>query len=496
MRYPRSSGVLLHVTSLPGDFGIGDLGPEAYKFVDFLAASGQKVWEILPLTPIGYGNSPYSSPSAFAGNTLLVSPRLLVEDGLLSERDLKAAGLFPEDRVDYEAVKVFKSALLEEAWKRFIARPDPELQKEFRRFRRHHRDWLDDYCLFASLKQSFNWRPWYEWPEDLIKRNPESMELWSRKLAGQIGKQAFFQFLFFRQWKTLHAHAARRGVKIMGDLPFYVSHDSADVWLNRGFFLIDDQGRRTALSGVPPFGAFAVSQIWGNPLYNWQAMRADGYGWWLLRFAAITELVDIVRVDHFSGFYACWHVELEAKSSAQGRWVKSPATSFFRTLFKKVGKIPLVAEALEPDLAVGVEKLLKRLGYPGVRTLQYGFTGEADNTNYPPNYHPNCVVYTGTHDNDTLHGWYNSASAETKRHVENFLGPGKEPIYWRLIEAVSKSAADTVIFQLQDLLGLPSLARFNLPGQGNGQWEWRCRGEMISDSLARRMARLSCQTGR
>lgn len=497
MKFPRRSGILLHVTSLPGPYGIGDLGEEAYRFIDFLTAAGQKLWQVLPLNPTGCGNSPYASPSAFAGNPLLISLEKLVEEGLLSIDDLPEKKGFQSDRVDYQKVAQFKPELLSKAWKIFQARSIGEEGRKFEEFCVKHDYWLDDYALFISIKEHFKERAWFDWPQKIAFRNPTLIKQWQKKRAEKIEKIKFLQYLFFKQWQELRQYANRRGIKIIGDVPFFVSHDSVDIWVNRDLFLLDRKGRRTALSGVPPTGYFGISQIWGNPLYNWEEMAKDDFYWWRQRFATILELVDIVRVDHFSGFYACWHISLGAKTSTEGHWVYSPGASLFRSIEEKLGELPIIAEALEPATFPQVKVLLEELGFASVRGLQFAFFGGPNNPHLPEDYQENCVAYTGTHDNDTCVGWFRTLAPEIKERVLQYLGTNNaREINWKLIRTVLASVADTSIIPLQDILGLGSEARMNTPGQETGQWEWRYRREMLTKRLSSHLDRLTSQSGR
>lgn len=496
MKFPRRSGVLLHITSLPSPYGIGDLGDNAYRFVDFLYSSGQNLWQILPLFPTGYNNSPYSSPSAFAGNSLLISPGELIKDGLISEKDLYQFNGLPSNRVDFPEVIKMKCGLLNCARNNFLSDVTREQEQAFVNFCKESSDWIEEYSLFQALKNFFNGLPWYNWPEPVAFRHPETIREYRNRFFEEIMVIKFRQFLFFQQWRKLKSYANQRGIKIIGDIPIFVNLDSADVWAHRRFFLLDEKGHRTGLSGVPPSRA-GVSQIWDMPLYNWQAMEDDDYNWWKLRFALILNEVDIIRVDHFSGFYAFWHVNVGAKSSAEGRWVPGPGADFFRKIEKELGPLPIVGESLEPGVKRGADALLDELGYPGIRVLQHGFQGGASNPHLPKNYPLKCVAYSGTHDDNTILGWYRSLKSGRRRYVRRTLGiNGGRTVNWQIIRVMEDTPADTTIIPLQDIIGLGSEARMNTPGIGNGQWEWRFNWNMLAESSAERLLNITRAGGR
>ena len=492
----RQSGVLLHLTSLPGDYGIGDLGEEAYRFIDFLASSGQSLWEILPLNPVGCGNCPYSSPAASAVNPLLISPEKLLADGLLAASDLTGIKKFSPEHVDFSRGVPFKEKLLHRAWENYRSRPSGSMEAELKEFRRRHAYWLEDYALFASLKEAFKGKPWYRWPPALVTRSPAALREWREKLADRIEEVCFGQYLFFRQWRELKSSANRRGIRIIGDLPIYVNYDSADAWAHRKYFYLDRKGRRIALAGCPPAGNFNVSQIWGNPLYRWEKMARDGFPWWTRRFAAMLELTDIVRIDHFTGFQASWHIPPEAKTSATGRWVKGPGAKLFQVVESKLGKFAVIAEDLGP-IQEEVNRLLAATGFPGIRVIEFAFDGGEDDMHIPKNYPKNSVAYSGTHDTDTAAGWFNSLSGEKRRRVAKYLKirPGDE-IHWKIIESILNSASRLAIIPLQDLLGVGSEGRMNSPGTTGGQWGWRYQKEMLTPALAAHFSKLTTATER
>lgn len=496
MNFPRRSGLLLHITSLPSPYGIGDLGEGAYRFVDFLEASGQRLWQVLPLDPTGYDNSPYSSPSAFAGNTLLISPEELVIDGLITRKEIASFRELPSGRVDFARIIKLKGEMLETARKTFLFDSGEKERREFAGFCDENSDWLEDYAFFMALKKYFHGLPWYSWPEPIAFCHPASIREYRDRISVEIETVKFSQFLFSRQWLNLRKYANCRGIKIIGDIPIFVNKDSVDVWAARNLFLLDDSGDRTALSGVPP-SRDGVSQIWDMPLYNWKAMRENGYKWWRSRFAAVLNEVDIIRVDHFSGFYAFWHIKVGAKNSAGGEWVRGPGAALFKILENELGDLPIIAEALEPAIKKEANALLRELGYPGIRILQHGFCGGRHNPHLPENYPKASVAYPGTHDDNTILGWYRSRTPKIKKLVRGYLGiTGGRGINWRIIRVMEESRADTVLISLQDILGLGSEARMNIPGTGSGQWEWRFEREMLTGRMAERLLKLTRESGR
>ncbi len=496
MTYPRQSGILLHPTSLPSPDGIGDLGKQAYRFVDFLAASGQRLWQILPLSLLGFGNSPYSSPAVLSGNPLLISMEELVGEGLLSPADLAASPDFPPDQVDYGRVAAFKLRLLDRVYQNFLTDAGEKEKGELAAFREKKSGWLEDSSLFSALKGHYQGRPWYRWPPEIASRQPAALRKARAELAPAIEVSQFQQYLFSRQWQRLRRYAGDRGVRVIGDLSFFVNRDSVDVWTHREFFLLDGRGRPRELSGVPPSRS-GVSQIWDMPLYDWSAMAEAGYPWWRLRFSEMLGAFDIIRVDHFSGFYACWHIRPGAATSAEGRWVRGPGASLLKSLESDWGPLPIIAEALEPKIMAQTDLMLKELGYPGIRILQHGFSGRAANPHLPANYPRRCVAYPGTHDDDTVRGWFASRSEEVRARVNSALGPrdGRE-VNWWFIDAVEQSPAATAIIPLPDVLGLGSEARMNIPGTRSGQWKWRFQKGMLTDEVAGKLARVTADCGR
>ncbi len=497
MEFPRQAGVLLHITSLPGPSGIGDLGPESSRFADFLAVSGMKLWQILPVNPIGAGNCPYSSPSAFAGNPLLISLESLAEEGLIPRTDLARRPAFPSRRVNFPKVIGYKSRLLETAFDRFSREAGREDRRRFEAFKEKNSFWLEDYALFVSLEKQCKGKPWFYWPAPLRLREESVLEQSREELSEEITQVQFRQYLFFRQWARFRASVNKRGIRIIGDIPFFVNQDSADAWANRSLFLMDAHGRRRALSGVPPPKGRKVGQIWGNPLYDWKVMKAEGFKWWRDRFGRVLNLVDIVRVDHFSGFHACWHISVKNPSSRKGRWVKGPGAALFRLLQDdRGGGLPIIAEALEAEIQKPVDRLMKEFSIPGVRELQFGLEGGPSGYHHPESIPRNSAFYTGLHDNDTSIGWFRHLEPKKQKKVLAFLGVGKRDVNWGMIRAVFDSVADTAVVPFQDILGLGSAARMNIPGRPTGQWEWRFREEALSGDLSVLLSELITASGR
>lgn len=506
MAFPRSSGILLHPTSLPGRFGVGDFGDEAYRFVDFLAASHQSLWQVLPLGPTGYGDSPYQCYSAFAGNTLLVSPEQLVEEGLLTASDLAPAPAFPEEKVDYGSAIKFKNTLLRKAFERFKETTAARLRAYFEQFSRKESLWLEDYALFRALKDAQGGKAWNEWDARLAGRDPKALESTREHLRDEIEAQKFYQFLFFKQWAALKSYCHERGVRLVGDIPIFVARDSADVWMHPEEFKLDEDGNPVVVAGVPPDYFSATGQLWGNPIYNWDRMRADGFRWWIERVRASLRIFDAVRIDHFRGFAASWEIPGGDKTAERGRWVEVPGRELFTAIKKALGDLPIIAEDLgviTPD----VEALRDRFGLPGMRILQFAFGGDTKNQDLPHNYIRNCVVYTGTHDNDTTVGWFNSvAGAGSTRDAEqvererrfclDYLNSDGAEIHWDFIRALLASVADTAIVPLQDVLGLGTEARMNLPNTTSGNWAWRYKTGALTDEIRERLKRLTNIYGR
>jgi len=489
----RGSGILLHVTSLPSPFGVGDLGPWAYRFVDFLAEARQSFWQVLPLTP---GASPYNAMSAFAGNPLLISPERLVEDGWLAPEDLASPPDLPEHRVDYPRAQALKRSLLERAFERFERH---RRAPGYRQFVEVQAAWLEDYALFVALTEHFGGLPWDRWPPPLRDRHPAALDRARRRLSRRVAMEKFWQYLFFRQWTDLRAYARARGIQVIGDLPIYVDYHSADVWAHPELFKLDDQKRPTHVAGVPPDYFSATGQRWGHPVYRWDVLRQRGYDWWVRRIAHALSLYDLVRIDHFRGFVAYWEVPAHEPTAVHGYWVEAPAEDFFRTLSKHFPCLPIIAEDLgviTPD----VREVMERWGFPGMRVLLFAFGPDMPTNPYAPHHHVrHCVVYTGTHDNNTVRGWFEQeASDEDRRRLFRYLGRTvtADEVAWEMVRLAMMSVADRVILPMQDVLGLGAEARMNTPGTPEGNWEWRLRPHQITPELARRLADLTETYGR
>lgn len=493
----RSSGILFHPTSLPSRFGVGDLGPKSYWFADFLERAGQSYWQMLPLSPTepGRGNSPYNSASAFAGNPLLISPDWLVRQGHLYEDDLAAAPEFPHDRVDYPAAQQFKKGLLRRAYQNWRGRgSDPD----FKRFQHEQAYWLPDFCLFEALAERYR-QPWNQWPVELRDRYPAALEQAGAELSEQVEEQAYLQYVFQRQIAELRIYCNERGISLFGDLPIYVDYHSADVWAHQNLFKLNDNKRPSVVSGVPPDYFSATGQLWGNPVFNWEAMRGDGYGWWLKRLARNFGLYDLVRIDHFRGLVAYWEIPAHEDTAINGRWQEAPVMDFFRALQRRFQSMPIVAEDLgyiTPD----VRETLALLGLPGMKLFIFAFGEDsAENPYQPHNYPRNCVAYTGTHDNNTMRGWFQiEADERTRVRLSRYLGRDltAENVAWESLRAVTASVADTTIAPMQDVLGLGGEARMNKPSQAEGNWGWRLQADLLTDELAARLKKLARIYGR
>ncbi len=506
MRFPRASGILLHPTSLPGSFGIGDLGPEAFRFADFLNESRQSLWQVLPLGPTGYGDSPYACYSAFAGNTLLISPERLVDEGLLTSQDLSEAPSFAAEQIDFQRVYEFKDHLLSKAFSRFRDAGNPELRNAFQQFSLQNAVWLDDYALFRALKDAHDQKTWNSWERSLVRRDPMALAQAREDLSDSVEAHKFHQFLFFRQWFELKRYCNQHGIKMIGDIPIFVAQDSADVWTNPDQFQLDEDCKPVVVAGVPPDYFSKTGQFWGNPIYNWKHMIDDGFRWWIDRVRTTLQTVDMVRIDHFRGFVACWEIPGGDKTAERGQWVEAPGRTLFTTIRKALGTLPVIAEDLgviTPD----VEKLRDDFGFPGMRILQFGFSSDATNIDLPHNYYSNVVVYTGTHDNDTAVGWFNSvAGAGSTRDEEQiqherefcmrYLNTKGNEINWDFIRTVLASVANTAIVPLQDLLGLGTEARMNLPNSSTDNWSWRFKAGELSNDITIRLRTLTELYGR
>jgi 4-alpha-glucanotransferase len=487
----------LHVTSLPSRYGIGDMGPAAYGWVDRLADAGQNWWQMLPLGPTGFGNSPYQSPSSFGGNTLLISPERLVEDGLLREEDCAGAS-FPVGEIDFEAVTRFKEPLLGMAWSNFRAGARADLQPAFDKFRQDHAFWLDDFALYMALKARHQGAAYQEWPADLVRRNPAALAAARKELADALDAVRFRQFLAGRQWRALREYAHGRGLRLLGDLPIFVSPDSADVWAHPEFFLLDPNGRPRVVAGVPPDYFSPKGQLWGNPLYDWDALRRTGYRWWVARLRAVLSYLDAVRLDHFRAFEAAWHIPAGSQTAEQGRWVPGPGADFFHAVRSALGRLPLLAEDLGM-ITDAVRALRDQVHLPGMRVLQFAFDGSPDNPFLPQNYVPNTVVYTGTHDNDTTRGWYATLPEDARRLVWKQFGKpvgNERAAAGEMIRLAWSSKAALAVAPLQDVLNLGTEARMNVPGRAEGNWRWRCTPDMLASPAFQQLGELTRKCGR
>jgi 4-alpha-glucanotransferase len=490
MSFNRASGILLHPTSLPGPYGIGDIGPQAYRWIDYLSKTGCSLWQLLPLGPTGYGDSPYQCFSAFAGNFYLISPELLLTDGLLKPDDLIGAEQFPLERVDFGAVIRWKLALLETAFERFQASSFPALKPELAQFQTANSGWLVDFALFMALKDAHGGAPWPTWEPPLRGREPAALAKAQKKHARAIQSHIFRQFLFFRQWAALRTRVAAEGIRIIGDIPIFVAHDSADVWSHPELFYLDREGKPTVMAGVPPDYFSATGQLWGNPLYRWDIHAASGYSWWLDRFRAVLKLVDIVRLDHFRGFAGYWEVPGGATTAVKGRWVPGPGKHFINAVRNSLGNLPIIAEDLgviTPD----VVDLRDSFGLPGMKIFQFGFAATPDDPFLPHNYPQNCVVYTGTHDNDTALGWYKRVADSETHFFRQYVDRDGSNVSWDMIHAVWGSVANFALAPLQDFLSLDNSARMNYPGNPSGNWTWRMPVTAMSEELSSRIKTLN-----
>ena len=506
MTFPRQSGILMHPTSLPSRFGIGDLGKTAFDFVDFLVEAKQTLWQVLPLGQTGYGDSPYQCFSAFAGNIYLISLERLAEEDFLSESDLKDVPKFPTKKVDYGNAIEYKLPLLRKAFENFKKTNDEKIAAEFREFCSENAFWLDDYALFRAIKLANNQVSWQDWDEDLKLRKPEALNIARQELDDEDFAQKFYQFAFFRQWQAVKDYANSNGVSIIGDVPIFVALDSADVWCNPQEFKLNADGSPKVVAGVPPDYFSQTGQLWGNPIYNWDLMRATGFQWWIDRIRHTLKTVDIVRIDHFRGFAASWEVPGGDKTAERGQWVNVPGKDLFNTLKWVFGELPILAEDLgviTPD----VEELRDGFNFPGMRILQFAWGGDTKNIDLPHNYIPNSCVYTGTHDNDTTVGWFNSKAGKgsgrdakqikkEKDFCLKYLRSDGKEIHWDFIRAVLASVANTAVIPMQDLLGLGNDARMNLPASTSGNWQWRCEAKDFDKKIAERLADLSQMFGR
>lgn len=492
MKFPRSSGILLHISSLPGPYGIGDMGSEAFHFIDFLSEAGQSYWQILPLTPTRYeyGNSPYSGPSAFAGNILFISPEELVEDGLLEARDFDHQYDFPVGKSDYLIAAELKEHYLDKAYEKF--RKENLFQKEFQTFCRSN-EWLEDYGLYVVLKDQHQEKSWVDWPTELRNRQPEAMAQVKQELADELDQVRFRQFIFFRQWAEVRKYARKKGVKIIGDLPFYVNHDSVDCWANHQYFKLDAQRQPTHVSGVPPDYFSETGQLWGTPVYDWQVLEKDHFSWWVKRLHQNLKLYDVVRIDHFRAFSTYWEVASGEETAINGEWKKAPGYSFFNTLRREFPEMPFIAEDLG-DLDNEVHRLREYSGLPGMRVLQFAFGSPDFSSPDLPHHHiTNSIVYTGTHDNNTLRGWYSRLSKDDMKRFASYVGrtPAETEVNEVLIRMALMSVAQVAIIPIQDIINLGEEALMNRPGTAEGNWLWRLKNWRLADKEKQRLRSLA-----
>jgi 4-alpha-glucanotransferase len=511
MKFYRSNGILLHPTSLPGPHGIGDLGQAAYRFIDFLVEAKQSLWQVLPLGPTGYGDSPYASFSSFAGNPLLINLDKLVEEGDLDPADLANLPRFPIDKVEYGWVIHWKTPLLEKAARNFLKQASHTRKADFEAFCAEQSGWLDDFALFMAVKEQFDrkaqaknifgamWNNY--WDKDIALRQPEAMQRWRDQEAKTITVKKVLQYYFFQQWEALRKYTNEQGITIIGDIPIFVAPDSVDVWANPDLFLLNEAGQPTFVAGVPPDYFSETGQLWGNPLYDWPAMARQGYRWWIERIRATLRLVDIIRIDHFRGFEAYWEIPADEETAINGRWVKAPGLELFETVEKELGELPILAE----DLGVitpEVVALRDHFSFPGMKVLQFAFDSKeagslnATNAFLPHNHSYNAVVYTGTHDNDTTKGWYKERSLEERDLIRRYLARSDGDIVWDFIRLAMSSVACFAVIPMQDILNLDSDARMNIPSTIGGNWAWRCRLEAFNGWASTRLSEMVDLYGR
>jgi 4-alpha-glucanotransferase len=483
----RSSGILLHPTSLPSLGGIGDLGPAAYDFVEWLAAAKQTLWQVLPLQPVGSGNSPYSCTSAFAGNVLMISLERLAERGLV---DPKRVAAIPdgESSVNFESVRADKLPLLRQAADNFLRLATGAARARYNRFCIDNKWWLEDYVLFSALREQYGEQPWNAWPPEIARRNPATIAKLYSKLEHRLDEERFLQFAFFEQWRALRSYCSERGIRVIGDVSIFVNYDSADVWTHPEMFRLKEDLSPEVVSGVPPDAFSETGQRWGNPLYNWESLRAHGYDWWIQRMRWAIETCDIVRLDHFRGFEAYWEIPADEPTAVHGRWVEGPNDDLFKALRSALGKLPFIAEDLG-YITPEVHHLRRGLEIPGMKILQFGFGNPGAHAYLPHKYDPDCVVYTGTHDNDTTVGWWNTgATADERELASAYLGIGEDGVNWAFIRAALASVANLCVIPVQDVLGLGSEARMNVPSETGAHWSWRLRADALTPELAKKMA--------
>lgn len=493
---PRKAGILAHPTSFPSPYGIGDLGDGAYRFIDFLAAAKQKIWQVLPIGPTGYGDSPYQSFSSFAGQPLILSPDKLIEMGLLSPADTQCSQEWDPCKIDYGPAIEYKFSMLEKAYDNFINGDFDELTKAFNSFSKKQKSWLSDYALFMASKDHHGGIVWTEWDKSISAPTKDSKKTWSRKLSKRVKYYKFLQFLFYDQWFKIKAYANDKGIQVIGDTPIFVAFDSADVWANRELFHLDSKGYPISVAGVPPDYFSATGQLWGNPLYNWKIHQETGYKWWIKKVDYTLKMVDILRIDHFRGFEAYWAVPFGAENAIKGEWREGPHKELFEAFEKALGKdLPIIAE----DLGViteAVEDLRDAFHLPGMKILQFAFETVKENGFLPHQYVPNSVCYTGTHDNDTTLSWYKGIEEESRDKLRRYLNTDGSNIVWDLIRACYGSVSEMAVIPLQDAMNLDSWARMNTPGVAAGNWQWRYTDEMLSDDISGHLSYVTNLYGR
>lgn len=490
MDFERSSGILLHITSLPGNYGIGNLGKEAYHFVDYLSEAKQKLWQILPTGPTGYEDSPYQTFSAFAGNPLFIDLDNLVEKTLLTLKDLDNDFLFNCEKVEFDKVRKFKEDKLKIAFNNFDLN-----ETKFKKFNEDESWWLDDYALFMSLKKHFKGKSWNEWNEEIKLHQQEAIYYYHQELNKQINYHKFCQFIFFEQWEKLKTYTNNKGIKIIGDIPIFVSADSSDAWSNPEIFQFDKNNVPTKVAGVPPDYFCETGQLWGNPLYDWQVLEEQNFTWWIRRFKSMRKQVDILRVDHFRGFESYWAVPAEEKTAIKGEWEKAQGEKLFEAVKNELGELPVIAENLG-IITKEVENLRDKFDFPGMKILQFAFDSDMENNYLPHKYQKNCVVYTGTHDNETTLGWFKNSSAERKEFLKIYLKKEEIDVCWDMIELAWKSKANIALAPMQDFLCLDNTARMNMPGTPDGNWQWRVERKQLSSKLAQKIQDLTLQSFR
>jgi 4-alpha-glucanotransferase len=495
LKSKRRSGVLLHPSSLPSPDGIGDMGPEAYRWVDFLVESGFDLWQMLPLGPTGYGDSPYQSFSAFGGNPILINSTFLLDQGLLKIEDLDQRPAFPVDFVDYGPVINWKNHLLDIAYQRFLDEQPGEIKENFERFKKEEADWLSKFALFMAIKEINHGTSWDNWEPGLRKSDSASVKEFSLQHGQLIDSHKFKQFLFFYQWISLKNYANNLGIKIIGDIPIFISFDSSDAWSNPELFYFDQELKPTVVAGVPPDYFSSTGQLWGNPLYRWEVHRKDGYSWWIKRIKATLKLYDYVRLDHFRGFVNYWEVPAGSETAETGKWVAGPGAHFFEVIEKELGKLPIIAEDLG-EISQDVFDLRDQFNFPGMKILQFAFASAPNDLFLPHNYPVNCIAYTGTHDNDTALGWFKTAPQSEQDFCLRYLNRSEENIAWEMVRSIWSSAASIVIAPFQDFLQLGSEARMNYPGRASGNWSWRLIPLQYNSELAEKIYEMNFLYGR